>query len=900
MSSSSSSSSKSLSHTNLSLFTPLHLSYLFLQLTILVTGDQAPYVPLDSIALDCGSSSDSIGNARNWTADINSRVALLDQDGPSTNPTANEASPSSVPYYTARVSLSKFTYTFPVKTTGPKFVRLHFNPASYTGFNRSKASFSVTTGRYTFLSNFSGFHYTDPHGEQGYAREFILNVEDEQKNLSITFTPSPHVADAYAFINGIEIVSMPTNLYYTTAGDPGLHDVEKNVNSTLQKETALELMYRINVAANDIESYKDSGMFRSWLRDVDYLTDARPSSLLYNGTIQLQYNNHTRYAAPDVLYRTARIMGPNDTVNEEYNMTWEFPVHSTFTYFVRLHFCQFIPIISQNDLIFQIYIANQTAELSADIISWADGNGVPIYKDYGVMMHARGIEELQNLSIALHPSPLSSDFSNAMLNGVEIFKLSKSDNLSGPNPGVLMDSPISNTPPSATSTKPKRSRRGIVTIIGAAVSGFVVVSFLFFLIFWRRVQKLKYWVSGDGASKLSPLVSSSTKSIETQRSSLPSDLCHHFSLAEIIAATNNFDDSFIIGAGGFGNVYKGLFDGGVNRAAIKRLNPSSRQGATEFRTEIEMLSQLRFRHLVSLIGYCNDNNEMILVYDYMARGTLRDHLYRTDNPPLSWTQRLKICIGAARGLDYLHTGAKHTVIHRDVKTTNILLDEKWVAKVSDFGLSKTGPTSTSKGHVSTIVKGSIGYLDPEYCQRQQLTEKSDVYSFGVVLFEVLCARPAINRSAVPASLAELARQSHSNGTINEIIDPYLDGKISPDCLRNFVDVAVRCLLENGIERPSMTDVVWGLEFALQLQESAEENVIGAQTEKEVDMVTPLKGSSIDDSSNLFSTGSELVVNSRILEMATTSSSDEQSFLSNESEKMMSGAVFSEIMNPKGR
>jgi len=329
--------------------------------------------------------------------------------------------------------------------------------------------------------------------------------------LSITFTPSPHVADAYAFINGIEIVSMPTNLYYTTAGDPVLHDVDKDVNSPLPKETALELMYRINVFANDIEPYKDSGMFGSWLRDVDYLTDARPSSLLRNGTIQLQYNNHTRYAAPDVLYRTARSMGPDTTVNAGYNMTWEFPVHSTFTYFVRLHFCQFIPIIWQNDLIFQIYIANQTAELSADIISWADGNGVPIYKDYEVMMHARGIEEVQNLSIALHPSPLTSHFSNAMLNGVEIFKLSKSDNLSGPNPGVYQDSPISNTPPSATSTKPKHSRRGIVTIIGAAVSGFVVVSFLFFLIFWRRVQKLKYWVSGDGASKLSPLVSSSTK-----------------------------------------------------------------------------------------------------------------------------------------------------------------------------------------------------------------------------------------------------------------------------------------------------------------------------------------------------------------------------------------------------
>ncbi|KAG5227049.1 receptor protein kinase FERONIA [Salix suchowensis] len=615
---------------------------------------------------------------------------------------------------------------------------------------------------------------------------------------------------------------MPTNLYYTAAG---MNNFDKGFNSVpLQNETALEMMYRVNVAGEgEITPSGDTGMFRRWLSDVDYLTDARPSAYLYSNTIELHYNNDTRYAAPDALYRTARSMGPKNGTDviyrtAEYNMTWEFPVHSTFTYLVRLHFCQFIPMIFQkDDLVFKIYIANQTAELHADIIDWAGGNGVPVYKDYSVTMDARGNEEVQNLSIALHPIETLKAF-DAMLNGVEIFKLSNSDNLSGPNPPAYEDSPTST--PSATSSKPN-SRRRTATIFAAA----------------------------------------------------------------IIAATKNFDDSFIIGVGGFGN----------------RLNPSSQQGATEFKTEIEMLSQLRFRHLVSLIGYCNENNEMILVYDYMARGTLRDHLKRTGNPPLSWTQRLEICIGAARGLQYLHTGARHTVIHRDVKTTNILLDEKWVAKVSDFGLSKTGPTISSKGHVSTVVKGSLGYLDPEYCQRMQLTEKSDVYSFGVVLFEVLCARPPLNRSAVPASLAELARQSHSNGTINEIIDPYLDGKISPDCLKKFVEVAVSCLHEDGIERPSMTDVVWGLEFALQLQESAVEYVKGSQTKKEVNMESPLKGSSIDSSTDLFSTGSELVVNSRILEMATTSCSDEQSFQSSESEKMMSsGAVFSEIMNSKGR
>ncbi|KAK9942148.1 hypothetical protein M0R45_007831 [Rubus argutus] len=265
-------------------------------------------------------------------------------------------------------------------------------------------------------------------------------------------------------------------------------------------------------------------------------------------------------------------------------------------------------------------------------------------------------------------------------------------------------------------------------------------------------------------------------------------LCRYFSLAEIKAATKNFNDTFIIGAGGFGNVYKGCIDGGATPVAIKRLKAESSQGAQEFKTEIEMLSQLRHRHLVSLIGYCADKGEMILVYDYMARGTLRDHLYHTNNPPLSWENRLQVCIGAAQGLQYLHGGAKGTIIHRDVKSTNILLDDKWVAKVSDFGLSK-GTTT--------------------------------------FLCEVLCARPAVihtnETELYQVNLAEWAKCCYQNGELDQIIDPSLRGKVAVECLNIFTEVAISCIHDDGTERPSMNEVVRRLEIALELHPRTKEN-----------------------------------------------------------------------------
>ncbi|PON36505.1 GPCR kinase [Trema orientale] len=284
-----------------------------------------------------------------------------------------------------------------------------------------------------------------------------------------------------------------------------------------------------------------------------------------------------------------------------------------------------------------------------------------------------------------------------------------------------------------------------------------------------------------------------------------------FTYGEMASATQNFDSSAQVGQGGYGKVYKGtLADGTV--VAIKRAQEGSLQGEKEFLTEIQLLSRLHHRNLVSLIGFCDEEGEQMLVYEFMSNGTLRDHLSAAKSKePLSFATRLRIALASAKGILYLHTEANPPIFHRDIKASNILLDSKFIAKVADFGLSRLAPVPEIEGnapaHVSTVVKGTPGYLDPEYFLTHKLTDKSDVYSLGVVFLELLTGMQPISHGKNIVREVNIAFQS---GMIFSVIDGRM-GSYPSDCVEKFLSLALKCCEDDTDSRPSMAGVVRQLE-----------------------------------------------------------------------------------------
>lgn len=367
--------------------------------------------------------------------------------------------------------------------------------------------------------------------------------------------------------------------------------------------------------------------------------------------------------------------------------------------------------------------------------------------------------------------------------------------------------------PNATSTG--LSKAALAGILAGSIAGAISLSAVATtLIVRRRSRHRSRTVSKHSLSRFSVKI----------------DGVRCFTFEEMAIATNNFDLSAQVGQGGYGKVYRGILADGA-MVAIKRAHEDSLQGSREFCTEIELLSRLHHRNLVSLVGYCDEEDEQMLVYEFMSNGTLRDHLSAKSKRPLSFGLRLKIALDAAKGISYLHTEADPPIFHRDVKASNILLDSKFVAKVADFGLSRLAPVPDIEGtlpaYVSTVVKGTPGYLDPEYFLTHKLTDKSDVYSLGVVFLEMLTGMKPIEHGK---NIVREVNSACRSDTISEIIDGRL-GLCPPECVRRFLLLATKCCQDETDARPSMWEIVRELELILRMM--PEDDLILLETSETV-------------------------------------------------------------------
>ncbi|KAJ6860483.1 hypothetical protein NC651_036774 [Populus alba x Populus x berolinensis] len=333
--------------------------------------------------------------------------------------------------------------------------------------------------------------------------------------------------------------------------------------------------------------------------------------------------------------------------------------------------------------------------------------------------------------------------------------------------------------------------------------------------------KLLVW---QGAFKEPPLIEQrlgtvSKKSVDSRfKSAVVKDgPSAHFSATftyeELSFATNNFRSESLIGRGGFGAVFKGKLESTGQVVAVKQLDPSGIQGDKEFLVEVLMLSLLHHPNLVNLIGFCAEGDHRLLVYEYMPLGSLEDRLFDVTPhmEPLDWNTRMKIAAGAAGGLDSLHS-ANPPVIYRDLKASNILLEDGFNPKLSDFGLAKFGPVG-DKSYVSTRVMGTYGYCAPEYASSGRLTIKTDIYSYGIVLLELITGHRALDEvNGHQEYLVNWALPLMKDHNFSRLADPMLKGKYSMSVLKKVIEVASMCLGENANSRPSSSELVQAMDY----------------------------------------------------------------------------------------
>ncbi|KAK4416308.1 putative receptor-like protein kinase [Sesamum alatum] len=693
--------------TSMENFHSLQIFSCFLLLSLLSLHSCAYTLP-DHYFINCGSASSlTVYGLRTFTGDVNSEKIALSSGGNS--PVEDPSSSTAELYRSARIFRKPSSYELDIAQDGTYVVRFHFFPFPALG-NLPDARFNVEASGFRVLSNFSiRSNFTFPLIE-----EIFLTIPPGKFKIKFV----PHEENSFAFVNAMEVFLTPPE-FIPDSAVLATRGVD-NYNGLLS--SPLRLIHRINVGGPNIMPNNDT-LLRFWIPDDDYLfnKNAAKKSETYNGKINYQSPGAREVDAPPSVYNTAKEMNiiGNSTQPHMFNISWRFDVKKGAKHLVRVHFCDIISRTTNEFMVFDLFI---DSKFNRKIYPYGAVSrpAAPFYNDFVVDSDNSGF-----LNVSVGPR---SDSRNptAFLNGVEIMELITD---SGSSPG------------GSDSTK-----RRLLIIVGSAVGGLILV--LVLLIGVLCGLKKRKWKPVDAIDwPLAHLYGGSTNSRTTDKT-VTSSPAADFNLglkvpfSEILYATKNFDKKLRIGEGGFGKVYKGTMRNGT-KVAVKRSEPGHGQGLPEFQTEIMVLSKIRHQHLVSLIGYCDERDEMILVYEFMEKGTLRDHLYvlegecreSTSRSTLSWDQRLKICIGAAK---------------------------------------------------------------------------------------VLCARPAID-NLLPrdqCNLAEWGLSWHRKGQLEKILDPFLVGKINPNSLRKFGETVEKCLQEYGADRPNMGDVMWDLEYSLQLQHTA--------------------------------------------------------------------------------
>ncbi|PWA90422.1 serine/threonine/dual specificity protein kinase, catalytic domain-containing protein [Artemisia annua] len=712
----------------------------------------SPNTQKDSILIACGSHKPlKLDDGRVYESDVsNTHVTISPISHSSVSSFENGLVPKILS--SARVFSTSSIYTFSTKKIGRHWLRLHFYPVKNSKFDLSSAVFSVEANGITLIHEFGFFR-----GNKSYHlyKEYVVDVSSANVGkLVVGLLPWDN---SIAFVNGIEVLSIPDKLFSAKVTPIPLGDAFE-----LPGRVGFETVYRVDMGGSGLLP-KDDPLWRKWESDEMFLVNsAAARNVSVNPDLIRYHDGVASDVAPNLVYATAEEMADANVNNQRFNISWWFEVEQGFGYFIRLHFCDIVGS-KLHDLVFNVYINNQSAIDSLDISHRAKGLSTAYFVDFFTNVSMGS----DNILVQVGPNHLTGYIPTALLNGLEIMKMSNpSDSLDG-KLAMHLDS---------SDTKKSKKMRGMIVLFSCLAAGFVLVvllllSFILFLC-CRHKKKPEKDVSVARSPIPTYVGNSGTKFSSNTFGGTTTDshsLGQMISFSEVREATRNFDKTLILGAGGFGKVYKGVLENGLV-VAVKRGNPRSQQGFMEFKTEIEMLSKLRHRHLVSLIGYCEELNEMILVYEFMAGGPLRRHLYGSNLPPLTWKQRIEI------------------------------------------------------------------------------------------LVEVLCARPAINPTLPreQVNIAEWAMMWQKKGALEKIMDQNIMGKVNLESLRKFGETAEKCLSDNGNERPSMGDVLWNLEYALQLQEASNGRSIDADSITGIsdipDMIPDVESVDIETISDLESIG----------------------------------------------